>query len=99
MDNPEATQYFINVSQDKLKHAPRYDKKRFGDQNPHLFIEIHDYYGTERDFVRPSPLSDPEQEHQSYEGSHQITDNEPADNQRISDQVDYDKIKGIGKKE
>ena len=66
MENSEAAQYFIDASQDKLQHAPRYDKKRFGEQNPQLFIEIHDYYGTEQDFVRPGPISEAEQEHQSY---------------------------------
>lgn len=97
--NPDAAQFTLDVSQQKLTDSPKFSKADFKKKDLTFLQEIEDYYGNSEEITKKGPIADDEHEHQSYEGSDQITDNEPKDNQNISDEVDYDKIKGIMKKD
>lgn len=93
-DNPDAAQYALKISQRKLKEAPKLPNSGMKDKDEAYFKEIFKYYGVEKQMMRPGEISKDGYEHQSYQGSSQITENVPPDNQSIKEEVSYDKIKG-----
>lgn len=95
--NPEAAQFTLDVSQKKLADGPKFSKADFKKKDLNFLQQIEDYYGHSEEITKRGAITDAEHEHQSYEGSDQISDNEPTDNHDISDEVDYDKIKGYKK--
>lgn len=97
LDNPDSAQYTLKISQRKLKGAPKLSKR--GIKNDQLLQGILTYYGIEKHLVRPGKISKDGYEHQSYQGSSQITGNVPTDHQNTKEEVSYDKIKGNDRKE
>lgn len=95
--NPDAAQFNIDVSQKKLADGPKFSKADFKKKDLNFLQQIEDYYGNDEQITKKGAIADAGHEHQSYEGSDQITDNEPKDSKSISDEVDYDKIKGYKK--
>ena len=97
LNNPQAAQLTLSVSKQKLKEAPKFPKSGLKKQDNQLLDEISAYYGLKRDITNQEMLTDEAGEHESYEGSSQVTENNPAGNSKISDEVDYDKMKGYKK--
>lgn len=87
-ENPDAQQT-LNMPLEKFLKVSHIPKRKNDGEQASILEKIEAYYGMEK----MAPIYN-RQTDQTYEGSSQITDNIPPDNNAIGDEVAYDKIKG-----
>lgn len=85
-DNPYAAQQTLNMPVEKLLRVPHLPKENNPEDLVAFSEKIMTYYGIENS---TAPYRQPSQ---PYEGSSQITDNIPPNNNAMRDEVAYDRI-------
>lgn len=98
-ENPEVDQLKLNVSAKKLDDVPRVSKAKFRNMNIDFLKEVEIYYGLKENFTPSHGSENKTEEHQDYEGSAENSDHESVDYNSLGDEVNFDKIKGIDRKE
>ena len=108
--NPNTKQVMVEIDSQTIQDAPPVDKNLLqGGQEEELF-RIFSYYGFENVWKQGSKEAEPMHDwyksgenagerHPTNEGSYEITKQYPsgADHNSISEEADYDKIKGLPK--
>ncbi|MFA0961632.1 PRC-barrel domain-containing protein [Roseivirga sp. BDSF3-8] len=99
--NPNTGKIHINTTKEKIENAPHFDKDKVSKWSQEDRDEMLTYYGvsnlkhgTSQDDInkREGGLSD--QNHDSYEGSSQVTNAQGPGNTIPGKNMDYDKVKG-----
>lgn len=98
-ENPEVDQLTLNVSAKKLDDVPRVSKAKFMNKDSDFLKEIEMFYGLKENFSSSNSSENITDEHQDYEGSAESSEHESIDYNSLGDEVNFDKIKGIDKKE
>lgn len=98
--NPDAAQLSLNIATKRLEMAPRFSKAQFINRDGNFFTKIENFYGEKENFTATHAMSENETDyHQSHEGAAENSENETINYNNLGNEADYDKIKGIDKRE